>query len=81
MAWQHNLCAAGQGVLAPGTAGKSFGSVLGIMEHARTQAEASVEFMQDLGIEYFCLHDADFVSEAVNLQETSAALMRSRIIF
>ena len=63
MAWWHNLCATGVDMFGVGTADKSFGAVPGTMEHAKAKVDAGVEFMQKLGIEYYCFHDVDIVPE------------------
>ena len=64
MAWWHNLGAAGTDMFGGNTADKSFGQVPGTMEHAKAKVEAGFEFMQKLGVEYFCFHDVDLVPEA-----------------
>ena len=63
MAWWHNLCANGKDMFGAGTADKSFGATPGTMEHAKAKVDAGIEFMQKLGIEYFCFHDTDLVPE------------------
>ena len=74
MAWWHNLCATGQDMFGPGTADKTFGEEPGTMAHARAKVDAGFEFMQKLGIGYFCFHDADLVAEADTLAETNRRL-------
>lgn len=74
MAWWHNLCAAGTDMFGRDTADKSFGSQPGTMEHAKAKVDAGFEFMQKLGIEYFCFHDADIVPEADDINETNRRL-------
>ncbi len=74
MAWWHTLCAAGADMFGTGTADKSFGTVPGTMEHAHAKVEAGFEFMQKLGISYFCFHDVDLVPEADDLAETNRRL-------
>ena len=74
MAWWHNLCATGQDMFGPGTADKTFRAEPGTMAHARAKVDAGFEFMQKLGIGYFCFHDADLVSEAVTLDATNRRL-------
>ena len=74
MAWWHNLCAAGTDMFGRDTADKSFGEVKGTMEHAHAKVDAGFEFMQKLGIEYFCFHDVDIVPEADNIKETNRRL-------
>lgn len=74
MAWWHTLCAAGSDMFGVGTADKSFGVRPGTMEHAHAKVEAGFEFMQKLGISYFCFHDVDLVPEADDLAETNRRL-------
>lgn len=74
MAWWHNLCAEGVDMFGRGTADKSFGCVPGTMEHARAKVDAGFEFMQKLGIRYFCWHDVDLVPEADDIKVTNACL-------
>ena len=57
-----------------GTADKSFGAEVGTMEHAKAKVDAGFEFMQKLGIKYFCFHDVDLVPEADDIKITNARL-------
>ncbi len=74
MAWWHNLGANGTDMFGRGTTDKSFGAVEGTMEHARAKVDAGFEFMQKLGISYFCFHDVDLVPEAEDIKETNRRL-------
>lgn len=74
MAWWHNLSAAGTDMFGGNTADKSFGTTIGTMEHAYTKVDVGFEFMQKLGIEYFCFHDLDLVPEGKSLKETNERL-------
>lgn len=74
MAWWHNLGAAGTDMFGRDTADKSFGAVKGTMEHARAKVDAGFEFMQKLGVNYFCFHDVDLVPEADDIKETNRRL-------
>ncbi len=74
MAWWHNLCNAGTDMFGRDTADKSFGCEKGTMEHAKSKVEAGFEFMQKLGIKYFCFHDVDLVPEADDINETNKRL-------
>lgn len=74
MAWWHNLCAEGGDMFGRGTADKSFGAKPGTMEHAKAKVDAGFEFMQKLGIKYFCFHDVDLVPEADDIKETNRRL-------
>ncbi|MBE7068351.1 MAG: xylose isomerase [Clostridiales bacterium] len=74
MAWWHNLCAGGADMFGRATANKSFGAKEGTMEHAKAKVDAGFEFMQKLGIEYFCFHDVDIIPEADDIKETNRRL-------
>jgi len=74
MSWWHNLGAAGADMFGVGTADKSFGSVGNTMAHARAKADAGFEFMEKLGLEYFCFHDCDLVPEADDISRTGDRL-------
>jgi xylose isomerase len=75
MAWWHNLGAAGTDMFGANTADKSFGAdASDALAHAKAKADAGFEFMQKLGIKYFCFHDADLITERSDLAEQNAAL-------
>lgn len=74
MAWWHNLCASGKDIFGSETADKSFDSKSGSMEHAYKKVDAGFEFMDKLGIDYFCFHDLDLVPEADTIGETNERL-------
>ena len=74
MAWWHNLCAIGADMFGRGTADKHFGAVEGTMEHAKAKVDAGFEFMEKLGIKYFCWHDVDLVPEDADINVTNKRL-------
>ncbi len=74
MAWWHTLCATGTDMFGAGTADKSFGYELGTMEQAKAKVDAGFEFMDKLGIDYFCFHDVDIAPEADDINETNRRL-------
>ena len=74
MAWWHNLCAGGTDMFGRDTADKSFGAEKGTMAHAHAKVDAGFEFMQKMGIGYFCFHDVDIVPEAEDINETNRRL-------
>ncbi len=74
MAWWHNLCAAGTDMFGRDTADKSFGAEKGTMDHAKRKVDAGFEFMEKLGVKYFCFHDVDLVPEADDIKETNRRL-------
>ncbi len=73
MAWWHTLCANGTDMFGVGTADKSFGT-MGDMDLARAKVDAGFEFMQKLGLDYFCFHDRDLAPEGKNLDESNRNL-------
>lgn len=75
MAWWHTLCAEG-GDQFGGTT-KTFPWNQGsddILVLAKQKADAGFEIMQKLGIEYFCFHDVDLISEGNSIEEYEANL-------
>lgn len=74
MAWWHALCNSGSDQFGAATADKTFGAAPGTMDHARAKVDAGFEFMEKLGIDYFCFHDADLVPEAADIKETNRRL-------
>ncbi len=74
MAWWHNLCAGGSDMFGRETADKAFGAEKGTMEHAKRKVDIGFEFMQKLGIEYYCFHDIDIVPEGDTIAQTNERL-------
>ena len=74
MAWWHNLCAGGTDMFGRDTFDKSFGAQKGTMAHAKAKVDAGFEFMQKLGVSYFCFHDVDLVPEADDINQTNRRL-------
>lgn len=74
MAWWHNLCNAGKDMFGDPTADKTFGAEKDTMAHAHAKVDAGFEFMQKIGIRYFCFHDVDLVPEAEDINETNRRL-------
>lgn len=74
MAWWHNLCGEGGDIFGNSTINKSFGAKKGTMEHSFSKVDAGFEFMQKLGIDYFCFHDVDLIPEIANFAENNRRL-------
>ncbi len=74
MAWWHNICNSGADMFGVGTADKSFGAELGTMEQAFAKVDAGFEFMEKIGVDYFCFHDVDLIPEAGDIKETNKRL-------
>jgi xylose isomerase len=71
MSWWHTMCAGGTDMFGRETYIKSYGKTVGTMEHAKAKVDAGFEFMEKLGIPYFCFHDVDIVPEADDINETN----------
>jgi xylose isomerase len=69
MSWWHTLCSGLADMFGEGTADKSFGKTAP-MDVCKARAEFGFEFMQSLGIGYYCFHDADIAPAGRTLSET-----------
>ena len=72
MAWWHTLCAEGGDQFGGGTKTFPWNQGANAVEIAKNKADAGFEIMQKLGIEYFCFHDVDLVSEGSSIEEYEA---------
>lgn len=73
MSWWHTLCAKGTDQFGSDTMSRPW-SDPDPMKESYNKAEAGFEFMQKLGIEYFCFHDVDMAPEMGTIKETYHAL-------
>ncbi|MFP9098975.1 xylose isomerase [Flavobacterium sp. RHBU_24] len=69
MAWWHTLVNTGGDPFGPGTEKHSWDSNEDAVTRAKDKLDAGFEFMEKLGIEYYCFHDVDLVDEAPTLAE------------
>ncbi|MBO6102611.1 MAG: xylose isomerase [Opitutales bacterium] len=69
MAWWHTLCAEGADQFGGGTKSFPWNGAADPVEAAKNKMDAGFEFMQKMGIEYYCFHDVDLVSEAATIEE------------
>jgi xylose isomerase len=74
MAYWHTMVASGSDPFGQATMVRSWDDVSDPMELARQKAYAAFEFMQKMGIEYFCFHDRDVAPEGKTLAETNKNL-------
>ncbi len=74
MAWWHTLCADGTDQFGSGTKTFPWNDAPDALTAAKQKADAGFEFMQKLGIEYFCFHDVDLISEGANVAEYESNL-------
>ncbi len=74
MAWWHTLCAEGGDQFGGGTISHPWKVEGTAMDRAKAKMDAGFEFMQKVGIEYYCFHDIDLVEEAATVEEYEANL-------
>ena len=74
MAWWHTLCAEGGDQFGGGTKTFPWNGAACPVQAAKDKVDAGFEFMQKMGIEYYCFHDVDLVSEGANVEEYEANL-------
>ena len=72
MAWWHTLCAEGADQFGGGTKKFPWNTAECPVQAAKDKVDAGFEFMQKMGIEYFCFHDVDLVSEGASVEEYEA---------
>lgn len=69
MAWWHTLCADGGDPFGTGTKDFPWAEGGSALERAKNKMDAGFEFMQKLGIEFYCFHDVDLIDEADTIAE------------
>ena len=74
MAWWHTLCAEGGDQFGGGTKEFPWNTSADPIQAAKDKMDAGFEFMQKIGIEYYCFHDVDLVSEGNSIEEYEANL-------
>ena len=74
MAWWHTLCADGGDPFGGATQVHPWVGAADAVQAAKDKMDAGFEFMQKMGIEYYCFHDIDLVSEGSSIEEYEANL-------
>jgi xylose isomerase len=74
MAWWHTLCAEGGDPFGPGTKTFPWAQGSSALDVAKQRMDAGFEFMQKIGIEYYCFHDIDLIDEGKSIDEYEANL-------
>ena len=74
MAWWHTLCAEGADQFGVGTKTFPWNGAACPIQAAKDKVDAGFEFMQKIGIEYYCFHDVDLVAEGADVEEYEARL-------
>ncbi|NLZ08717.1 MAG: xylose isomerase, partial [Bacteroidales bacterium] len=74
MAYWHTLCADCRDQFGPGTINREWWQSKDPVTAAKEKMDAGFEFMQKLGIEYYCFHDVDLVEEGATVAEYEARM-------
>src|SRR5690554_1889183 len=74
MAYWHTLCAGGRDPFGPETKTFPWSEGASALEVAKHKLDAGFEFMQKIGIEYYCFHDVDLIDEGSSLEEYESNL-------
>lgn len=74
MAWWHTLCAEGGDQFGGGTKDFPWVGDSDKIQAAKNKLDAGFEFMQKMGIEYYCFHDVDLVDEGDSIEEYESNL-------
>lgn len=74
MAWWHTLCAEGGDQFGGGTQHHSWTGAADALEAAKAKMDAGFEFMQKIGINNYCFHDIDLISEGGSIEEYESNL-------
>lgn len=72
MAWWHTLCAEGGDQFGGTTKTFPWNQGSDALTIAKQKVDAGFEFMQKMGIEFYCFHDVDLVSEGNSIEEYEA---------
>lgn len=73
VAYWHTFTGAGSDPFGVGTAIRSWDKFSG-MDLAKARVEANFEFLDKIGVPYYCFHDRDIAPEGDTLQETNKNL-------
>ena len=74
MAWWHTLCGDGGDPFGPGAQVHPWVGAADALQAAKDKMDAGFEFMQKIGIKYYCFHDLDLISEGSSIDEYEANL-------
>jgi len=69
MAYWHTLCAESSDPFGAESKDFDWNNGDNVIERAKKKVDAGFEFMQKIGIEYFCFHDVDLVDAGDSLEE------------
>ena len=72
MAWWHTLGKASSDQFGGETRNYAWDQKGTVLERAKAKMDAGFEFMQKLGIEYFCFHDIDLIEDTDDIAQYEA---------
>jgi len=76
VAYWHSMCGTGGDPFGPGTRELAWNNHSDPMQRARAKMDAAFEFIQKLGIPFYCFHDVDMVDEGDTITETRNRLQQ-----
>jgi xylose isomerase len=74
VAWWHSFCGTGSDPFGPGCAVRPWDDGSNSLEMALTKVDVAFEFMEKLGVPFYCFHDRDVAPEGKDLRETNKNL-------
>ena len=74
MAWWHTLCAEGGDQFGGGTKTLPWNGDADKLQATKNKMDAGLEFMQKMGIEYYCFHDVDLATRPIQSKSTKQNL-------
>jgi xylose isomerase len=74
MAYWHTMTGEGVDPFGEGTMQRPWDDGLEPLERAKVRVKVAFEFMEKLGLEYFCFHDRDIAPEGDTLEESNKNL-------
>ena len=72
--WWHTLCSESNDQFGGGTKSFPWAAGSSALEIAKQRMDAGFEFMQKIGIDYYCFHDLDLIEEGNSIDEYEANL-------
>jgi xylose isomerase len=74
VAWWHSFCGTGSDPFGPGCAIRPWDDGSNSLEMALKKVDVAFEFMEKLGVPFYCFHDRDVAPEGKDLRETNKNL-------
>jgi xylose isomerase len=74
VAWWHTFCGTGGDPFGPGCAVRPWDDGSNSLEMALKKVDVAFEFMEKLGVPFYCFHDRDVAPEGKDLRESNKNL-------